>query len=62
MAKPAAPDAPNARMIMSSPGLARWLDEQQVSLALTTCQAGRLFFIGRKPDGGLRAHERLIEP
>jgi len=48
-------------MIMSSRGLARWLDEQQVSLALTTYQAGRLFFIGRKPDGGLRAHERLIE-
>ena len=62
MAKPAAPGAPpTARMIMSSQGLARWLEAQQVSLALTTYQAGRLFFIGRKPDGGLRAHERLIE-
>jgi hypothetical protein len=24
-------------------------------------QAGRLFFIGRKDDGGVRAHERIIE-
>ena len=30
-------------------------------VALTTYQAGRLFFIGRKSDGGIRAHERLIE-
>jgi uncharacterized protein (TIGR03032 family) len=48
-------------MIMTSQGLAAWLEAQDVSLALTTYQAGRLFFIGRKPDGGLRAHERLIE-
>jgi uncharacterized protein (TIGR03032 family) len=49
------------RMILTSPGLPAWLAAQDVSLALTTYQAGRLFFIGRKPDGGLRAHERLIE-
>jgi uncharacterized protein (TIGR03032 family) len=48
-------------MILSSPGLAAWLAEADVALALTTYQAGRLFFIGRKPDGALRAHERLIE-
>ena len=52
---------PTERMIMTSQGLPAWLAEHQVSLALTTYQAGRLFFIGRKPDGGLRAHERLIE-
>jgi uncharacterized protein (TIGR03032 family) len=46
---------------MTSPGLPAWLAERNVSLALTTYQAGRLLFIGRKPDGGLRAHERLIE-
>jgi uncharacterized protein (TIGR03032 family) len=63
MAGPAAPTAPRSgeRMILSSPGLPAWLAELDVSLALTTYQAGRLFFIGRKPDGGLRAHERLIE-
>ena len=55
------PPAAGERMILSSPGLPAWLAAQGVSLALTTYQAGRLFFIGRKPDGGLRAHERLIE-
>jgi len=48
-------------MLLTSGGLAEWLAAQQVSLAFTTYQAGRLFFIGRKPDGGLRAHERMIE-
>jgi uncharacterized protein (TIGR03032 family) len=48
-------------MILSSQGLSAWLGEQEASLALTTYQAGRLFFIGRKPDGGLRAHERQID-
>lgn len=52
---------PAGRMILTSPGLSAWLAQQQVSLALTTYQAGRLFLVGRKPDGGLRAHERLIE-
>jgi uncharacterized protein (TIGR03032 family) len=37
------------------------LARENVSIALTTYQAGRLFFIGRKSDGGIRAHERLIE-
>ena len=63
MGRPAKPAArPSAeRMILTSPGFSDWLAEQDVSLALTTYQAGRLFFIGRKPGGGLRAHERLIE-
>jgi uncharacterized protein (TIGR03032 family) len=60
----AAGDAPApgpAPAITSSPGFHGWLAAQNVSLALTTYQAGRLFLIGRKPDGGLRAHERMIE-
>ena len=40
---------------------AAWLAAADVCLALTTYQAGRLFFIGRKDDGGIRAHERIIE-
>jgi uncharacterized protein (TIGR03032 family) len=60
-APPPTPSPSTDRMIMTSPGLAAWLAEQDVALALTTYQAGRLFFIGRKPDGGLRAHERMIE-
>src|SRR3954469_10896342 len=38
-----------------------WLSSVNACLALTTYQAGRLFFIGRKSDGGVRAHERMIE-
>src|SRR2546423_14667467 len=38
-----------------------WLASVDACLSLTTYQAGRLFFIGRKGDGGVRAHERLIE-
>lgn len=53
------PDSPN--MILGSPNLAGWLAAEKVSLAFTTYQAGRLFMIGRKPDGSLRAHERMID-
>lgn len=59
MSTPAA--AKTDPIVISSQGLAGWLAAEDVSLALTTYQAGRLFFIGRKPDGGIRAHERLIE-
>jgi uncharacterized protein (TIGR03032 family) len=38
-----------------------WLASVDACLSLTTYQAGRLFFIGRKGDGGVRAHERMIE-
>lgn len=48
-------------ILFGSPGLAAWLIQQNVSLAFTTYQAGRLFMIGRKPDGTMRAHERMIE-
>ena len=48
-------------LITFSAGFADWLDAHRAALALTTYQAGRLFFVGRKPDGGIRAHERLIE-
>ncbi len=44
-----------------SPGFAEWLKSCDGSLALTTYQSGRLIFIGRKPDGSIRGHERQIE-
>ena len=47
-------------MLLSS-GFSDWLASTDVCVALTTYQAGRLFFIGRKGDGGVRAHERIIE-
>ena len=57
---PPAARAPGERMVLTSQGLAAWLASHDVALALTTYQAGRLFFVGRRPDGGLRAHERMI--
>jgi uncharacterized protein (TIGR03032 family) len=48
-------------VLLLSPRFADWLAAVDASVALTTYQAGRLFFIGRKPDGGVRAHERMIQ-
>ena len=59
-ASTAAPPAKGPLMLLST-HFAEWLAKANVSVALTTYQAGRLFFIGRKPDGGVRAHERMIE-
>ena len=54
-------DTKNDPLLYASPGLAGWLAQQDVSVAFTTYQAGRLFMIGRKPDGTMRAHERLVD-
>jgi uncharacterized protein (TIGR03032 family) len=48
-------------VLLLSPRFSEWLSAVNVCVALTTYQAGRLFFIGRKPDGRVRAHERIIE-
>jgi len=59
---PAADEASKSDPILyGSPRLADWLGQQNVSIAFTTYQAGRLFMIGRRPDGGMRAHERHID-
>lgn len=50
-----------ADMLMLAPKFEEWLAEVDACLALTTYQRGRLMLIGRKPGGGVRAHERLIE-
>jgi uncharacterized protein (TIGR03032 family) len=47
--------------LTSSPGLPGWLHRQGVSLAFTTYQAGRLFTVGRSPDGGLSVFQRAFE-
>ena len=54
---PAAGQQP-ALDISTSRQFAAWLAEQQLSLALTTYQIGKLFLIGRKPDGELSIFER----
>lgn len=40
--------------------LPNWLAEQRVSLAFTTYQAGKLFFIGVQPDRSLSIFERTF--
>jgi hypothetical protein len=42
-------------LLLLSQRFAAWLATADVCLALTTYQAGRLFFIGRKDDGSVRA-------
>src|SRR5687768_12971419 len=56
---PAATD--KGPVLVLSARFSEWLASVDVSISLTTYQAGRLFFIGRKSDGGVRAHERIIE-
>jgi uncharacterized protein (TIGR03032 family) len=48
-------------ILSASPGFTAWLAAQQVGLVLSTYQRARLIFVGRRPDGGLRGHERLLE-
>ena len=43
-----------------SPGLAAWLAQTGGSLAFSTYQSGRLFFLGTNPDGSLHALERVV--
>lgn len=46
--------------ITSSRQLADWMAEQGISLAFTTYQAGKLFFVGRQPDRSLSIFERTF--
>ena len=39
-------------LILLSSSFSEWLASADVTLAITTYQAGRLFFIGRKAEGG----------
>ena len=38
-----------------------WLSEQALSLAFSTYQVGKLFFIGLQPNGQLSVFERTLE-
>jgi uncharacterized protein (TIGR03032 family) len=46
--------------VTGSPRLWGWLAEQQVSLAFTTYQTGKLFLLGRHPEGRLAVFERTF--
>ncbi|MCC5639944.1 TIGR03032 family protein [Nostoc sp. CHAB 5844] len=53
--------ASNALEINASRQFTPWLFEQNLSLAFTTYQAGKLFFIGLQPNGRLSVFERTFE-
>lgn len=44
--------------ITTSRQMLSWLAEQKISIALTTYQIGKLYFIGLKPDNSLSVFER----
>lgn len=46
--------------IYGSRGLPRWMQTNQLSLAFSTYQTGKLFLIGTSPDGGLSIFERTF--
>ncbi len=39
-----------------------WLAETRTSLAFSTYQTGKIFFVGRKLDMGLAVFERHLQP
>jgi hypothetical protein len=55
-----APDEPWIE-VTSPRRFAAWLAQQQVGLAFTTYQAGKLFVLGRHPDGRLTVTERTFD-
>ncbi len=46
--------------VTGSPRLWTWLADQQISLAFTTYQSGKLFLLGRNPEGRLAVFERTF--
>src|ERR1700688_3246182 len=56
----AAPAAQPWLEVLGSRHFAGWLAEQNVSLALTTYQAGKLFLIGPQPGGRISVFERTF--
>lgn len=46
--------------ILGSPYLAAWLAENELSIAFSSYQAGKLFLLGRKPESRLAVFERTF--
>ncbi|MEA3274763.1 MAG: TIGR03032 family protein [Pseudomonadota bacterium] len=55
-----APGTPPPFQLDTSRQFTAWLAEQGASLAFTTYQAGRVFFLGHKPDGRLDVFNRAF--
>lgn len=49
---------PSMLEVTASPQMLSWLAEQNLAIALTTYQIGKLYFIGLKPDDQLSVFER----
>ncbi len=47
--------------ILASPGFPEWLVRHRTSLAFSTYQIGKLFFVGTKPEGRLSVFERTFD-
>lgn len=61
MSSPTEPSKPAPQFeAMASRGFTSWLDDQKLSLAFTTYQAGKLFLIGLQSDGRLSIFERTF--
>ena len=58
---PSATPGPSSLNINASRQLGAWLREQHLSLAFTTYQAGKIFFLGLDPTGKLWVFERSLE-
>lgn len=61
--QPAAVDTPTAQPWLKSQGspyFLDWLGEQSISLAFTTYQTSKLFFVGRKPDSSISMFDRTF--
>ncbi|BCS95689.1 TIGR03032 family protein [Desulfoluna limicola] len=56
--QPTNPHSDTTLSITGSPGLPEWLVARNISLAFTTCQTSRLFFLGVNEKGHLSASER----
>ncbi len=46
--------------VEASPGFPAFLARERLSLAFSTYQSGKLFFVGLRPDGGLSVRERTF--
>lgn len=59
---PGAPDAPGPdTKIETSRGFAQWLHQTGCSFAFTSYQSGKLFLVGRLPDGKVSLHQQSFE-
>ncbi|MEA5568702.1 TIGR03032 family protein [Anabaena sp. UHCC 0399] len=54
-------DSTPSLQIKASQDFASWLEQQNLSLAFTTYQTNRLFFVSGQANGRLKLHERLFD-